>query len=82
MCMCSLADFMEESPWSASGVGSHHNRLGPAGLFGGYLSEGWGLLVATDGDFSGHQRGHQLAVTGDFLMAKDMRTEVVVLGGG
>jgi hypothetical protein len=27
--------------------------------------------VATSGDFSGHQPGHQLAITGDFLVATD-----------
>jgi hypothetical protein len=55
-------------------VGLHRNRHRPGDLSGGYLSEGWGLLVATSGDFSGHQRGHQLAITGDFLVATDKRT--------
>ena len=71
--MRSLTDFIEESPWSGSGVGSHHNRLGPGGPSGGYLSEGWGLLVAKSGDFCGHQRGPQMAITGDFLVATDIR---------
>ena len=71
MSMCSLTDFIEESPWSGSGVGSHHDRLGPGGLSGGYLSEGWGLLVAKSGDFCGHKRGPQMAITGDFLVATE-----------
>jgi hypothetical protein len=33
--------------------------------------EGWGLLVAKNGDLHGHQRVLQLARTGDFFMATD-----------
>ena len=72
MSMCSLTDFIEVSPWSGADVGSHRNRHRPGGLSGGYLSEGWGLLVAKSGDFCGHQRGPQMAITGDFLVATDI----------
>ncbi|HZM57504.1 MAG TPA: hypothetical protein VFC03_21015, partial [Acidimicrobiales bacterium] len=46
-------------------------RHRPGDFSGGYLSEGWGLLVAKSGDFRGHQRGPQLAITGYFLVATD-----------
>ncbi len=49
----------------------HRNRHRSGDFSGGYLSEGWGLLVAKSGDFRGHQRGPQMATTGDFLVATD-----------
>jgi len=54
-------------------VGLHRNRHRPGDSSGGCFSEGWGLLVATGGDFRGHQRGPQMATSGDFLVATDIR---------
>ena len=89
MSMCSLTDFIEESPWSGSDVGSHHNRLGPGGLSGGYSVRGEdfygqkrGLLWPPAGTGNGQNRGlpsghghyQSLFVQGRGALRKELHT--------
>ena len=76
MSMCSLTDFIEVSLGPERMLASNRNRHRPGGTSGGWFSEGWGLLVAKGGDFRGHQRGPQMAISGDFLVATDTKKRI------
>ncbi len=74
MSMCSLTDFIEVSLGPVRMLVSTATVTGQGAPQVDTFSEGWGLLVATSGDFRGHQRGPQMATSGDFLMATDTLT--------
>ena len=71
MSIRSLADFMEVVPSVGAAVGLHRHRDRPGGPSGGCFSEGCGLLVAKNGDFSWPQCGLLMAISADFLVATD-----------
>ena len=73
MSMCSLTDFIETSLGRCGGWVSTATVTGQGASCVDPSVRGGGLLVAKTGTFRGHQRGPQLAITGDFFMATDTR---------
>ena len=71
MSMCSLTDFIETSPWSVRRFGSHRHRHRPGDLLVDPSVRGGDFSWPKAGTFRGHQRGPQLAITGDFFVATD-----------
>jgi hypothetical protein len=72
--MCSLTDFIELSLGRCGGLVSTATVTGQGASLVDASVRGGDFSWPKTGTFGGHQRGHQLAKTGDFLMATDKRT--------
>ena len=72
--MCSLTDFIETSLGRCGGWVSTATVTGQGASLVDASVRGGDFSWPKAGTFRGHQRGHQLAITGDFFMATDSRT--------
>ena len=77
--MCSLTDFIEMSLGRCGGLVSTATVTGPGASLVDTSVRGGDFSWPKSGTSRGHQRGHQLAKNGDFLMATD---NVRLLGFG
>ena len=69
--MCSLTDFMETSLGRCGGSVSTATVTGQGASLVDASVRGGDFSWPKTGTFRGHQRGHQLAITGGFFMATD-----------
>ena len=69
--MCSLTDFIETSLGRCGGLVSTATVTGQGASLVDASVRGGDFSWPKTGTFGGHQRGHQLAKNGDFLMATD-----------
>ena len=71
--MCSLTDFIETSLGRCGGLVSTATVTGQGASLVDPSVRGGDFSWPKTGTSRGHQRGHQLAITGDFFMATDTR---------
>ena len=71
MSMCSLTDFIETSLGRCGGLVSTATVTGQGASLVDASVRGGDFSWPKTGTSRGHQRGHQLAITGDFFMATD-----------
>ena len=69
--MCSLTDFIETSLGRCGGSVSTATVTGQGASLVDPSVRGGDFWWPKTGTSRGHQRGHQLAITGDFFMATD-----------
>jgi hypothetical protein len=72
MSMCSLTDFIEMSLGRCGGWVSTATVTGQGASLVDPSVRGGDFSWPKTGTSRGHQRGHQLAITGDFFMATDI----------
>ena len=72
MSMCSLTDFIETSLGRCGGLVSTATVTGQGASWVDPSVRGGDFSWPKAGTSRGHQRGPQLAITGDFFMATDM----------